>query len=1296
MKLNRPFKCALVIGLTGLVIIGLLLYLEYRSILVASDNQHIAVLRSNSGLYSLYGASILFIGIIFLIFSLLAYRILKNNQEANEALIVSEKRFRTIFEEAPLGIALMDAETGTIHDANPKYLEILGLKNDIFGKLNWMSVTYPDDLPESLAYKEKINSSNLKSFKLLKRYTGPEGKVVWCNLIVSTVETKEKTHPLYLCILEDITEQRKAEEKIKEGQDKYRSLVDNATEIIMTVDMEDTITFINHTGGGFTREQVIGSSAYNFVAPEYHALVKETHDFVKQNKTNRSYETVSHGMDGVSRWFLTNVGPILSGNEVVGITLFTKDITSRKQIEEALISSENELRKIFSVMEEVIFELDRDGTYLKIAPTNPALLYKSAEVLLNKNIKDVFPEAEALLYINKIEECLRENKTIKLEYNLTIFDNPIIFEASIFPLTDTTVLWVARDVTERNKNQVNFEDAQRLAKIGSWEMNLITYRLKWSKEMYTIFELDNTNSENLYEVYRSLCHPDELIEIEKLIQNAQERGEGFHYEHRIIFKDGRTKFLSCIGETVKDSSGKVICLKGTEQDITEMKKMQELLNAKEQNALLVRYAAQLPGAMYQFQVFPDGNFCFPFVSDGATELSGLTIDEIKQDALKVFSLVHEDDFSGLIASIQRSMNNLEYWTYEFRIIHPTKGMRWLRGNSKPEKLDDKSVLWHGYFNDTTDSKLAEEALRISKDRLEAVFNGSNDAIMLLTRKGFFDCNPKTLEMFGLTDRGQFISKTPSDLSPPLQPDGQSSLLKANKMIEEAFEQGFKRFEWIHQRQNGKVFPAEVLLSAFNYGSEQVLQATVHDITERKLAETKLKQSESLLSSILQTLPVAVFGKNIKEDFQFSIWNKKAEEIFGLKAEDCIGKTDYDFFPKADADWYRLKDIEASKMDSILDIPEEVVVGKNKRVIVHTKKTVVRDLQGEPHFLLGVSEDITEQKEVEEKIRKSEEKYRSVVENAADIIITTDNKSNIQFVNHAREGTSAEEVIGKSIYGFIAPEYHDLVKQKLKKIYETKKSQSYEIQGVSRDGSRAWYSTNAGPIFSEQEVVGVTLITRDITERILAEEKTRHSLKEKEILLKEVHHRVKNNLQIILSILNLQYANISDDKTLDLLRDVRSRIKAMSFIHELLYQANDFSSINFSEYISNITTNLIYSYTQKEIDLKLDVGNVFLDLDRAIPCGLIINELLTNALKYAFKEEEEGEVSISLKQTDGYIRLTVADNGKGFPAGIDYRNTESLGMQLVMTLVQQLRGEITLDNTKGAKYTIVFGNSGSLE
>ena len=231
-----------------------------------------------------------------------------------------------------------------------------------------------------------------------------------------------------------------------------------------------------------------------------------------------------------------------------------------------------------------------------------------------------------------------------------------------------------------------------------------------------------------------------------------------------------------------------------------------------------------------------------------------------------------------------------------------------------------------------------------------------------------------------------------------------------------------------------------------------------------------------------------------------------------------------------------------------------------------------------------------------------------------------------------------------------------------------------------------------PIYSnEGKIIEISGIAHDITIKTHSREKLKESLKEKEVLLKEVHHRVKNNLQVISSILNLQTSYVKDKKTLDILRESQNRIKTMSFIHESLYQSTDFSNIDFSQYIVSLSKNLVHSYGiyDELVELNLLVETVSLNLDLSIPCGLIINELVSNALKYAFSKNRKGEIKIELFEKKGNVNLIVQDNGLGLPKEINYKETASLGLQLVMTLVEQIDGVITLDNTKGAKYTIIF-------
>lgn len=1011
-------------------------------------------------LHNLFWTSVLLIVVVFIVFSFLLRKIVKNENLAKRALESSEKRFRTIFEEAPLAIALIDPLSGKVLDINPKYQEITGRKKEELHDFDLRSLTHPDDLQKCMDSMAFMNANKTKGFKLSKRQIQPDGSIVWEDLSIAVIEMDEKASPIAICMVEDVTERKKTE----------------------------------------------------------------------------------------------------------------------------------------------------------------------AEII---------------------------------------------------------------------KSQENFENAQKLAQIGSWEFNLNTYELTWSKELYRIFELENPFLNGLYEAYRNKFHPDDLIKLDNVVNNAIEKAEGYYFEHRIISNNGSIRYLACIGEVIINEEGKVIVLKGTCQDITTRKTMENKLKESEQNDLLLRHAAQVPGIIYQFRFFPDGTYCFPFISDGILDLCEMTVEEVMKDPPSAFKYVNKNDLDGLMASILVSNQTLENWAYEYRVELPTKGTRWLRGNSNPEQLPDGSTLWHGYFADITEQKLTEKKLDEQKMFYENILNSLPVEIVVFDKQHkYVFVNPAAIKNDDF--RSYIIGKDDFEYCEFRKRDKSIAQERRNKFLD--IKKYGKTLQWEDDivNEHGKTFSnLRGMLPLYNDKGELVqVLGFGFDITERKIAEKKLIENEALLASILETLPVAVFGKNIKNDYRFSIWNKKAEEIFGLKASDCIGKTDYDFFPKEEADWFRTKDIEASKMKEVLDIPEEVVESKYKRVIVHTQKTVVRDIKGDPLFLLGVSEDITERKKAEEKIKKSEEKYRSVVENAADTIITVDTENKIRFINHTQSGLTIEQVIGTNLYTYIPQEYQELVKQKLKRVYDSQKSQNYEILGKHSDGSTAWYSVNVGPLFLGDEVTGVTLIVRDISASKKAEEKIQQSLKEKEVLLKEVHHRVKNNLQIILSILNLQYATITDKNTRNLIRDIRSRIKAMSFIHELLYQTSDFSSINFSEYISTLTNNLIYSYSQNNsVNLKLDVGSIFLDLDQAIPCGLIVNEIITNSLKYAFtntlNEEFSPEISILLTQENECIQLVIADNGKGFPGSVDFRNTESLGMQLVVTLVQQLGGDISLDNSNGSKYIITF-------
>jgi PAS domain S-box-containing protein len=630
--------------------------------------------------------------------------------------------------------------------------------------------------------------------------------------------------------------------------------------------------------------------------------------------------------------------------------------------------------------------------------------------------------------------------------------------------------------------------------------------------------------------------------------------------------------------------------------------------------------------------------------------------------------------------------------YEKKYFHRDGSYHWYEINYIPVKNSEEEVInILMKFQDVTKRKEREQQLLdYQEERFKFAIEGSNDGIWdwnITNNKVYFSQRWKKMLDFEDDELKNEYVEWESRIHPDDKENVSSEISRAfsQKDYSYAVEHRLKckngEYKWILAR--GKVI-------SWENEKPSRMAGTHTDISQKKEMEVRIANNEKVLAGILETLPVILFAKDINNDFKFSLWNKQAEKIFGLKAEDCIGKNDYDFFSKEDADFFRKKDLETIQTKGILDIPEETVQTPTGKVLIHTLKTVVRDAEGRPLYLLGVSENISELKKMNEILKVSEEKYRSLVENSPITIITTDKNELIQFINFTGTGRPINEIIGHSIYELVSPEFHKLVQESHKSVFVSKKPVTYETERIEMDGSKKNYQTHAGPMLFGDEVIGLTIFTRDITNRIENEERIKKSLKEKEILLQEVHHRVKNNLQIISSILNLQTRSIKDARVHELINETRYRIMSMSFIHDLLYQTKDFTNIDFSKYIQNITSNIMNTYTMnKNIHLKLHTEPILLNLDNAIPCGLIVNELITNAFKYAFPDGRNGEIVLELKLVKDKIILSVADNGVGISKKVNYQTTESLGFQLINSLVSQIDAVLTYESDNGTKFTVSF-------
>ena len=320
----------------------------------------------------------------------------------------------------------------------------------------------------------------------------------------------------------------------------------------------------------------------------------------------------------------------------------------------------------------------------------------------------------------------------------------------------------------------------------------------------------------------------------------------------------------------------------------------------------------------------------------------------------------------------------------------------------------------------------------------------------------------------------------------------------------------------------------------------------------------------------------------------------------------------------------------------------------------------------------------------DELGRSERKYRDLFESASDIIYTVDSQGIITSVNKRMEQITKykkRELIGKPATKLIASLQDEMHEIKSQEILAGKSLKTVEVKIATKDGKERVGEMGMRPIREDGKIIGVQCIVHDITERKKAQEQIEESLREKELLLKEIHHRVKNNMQIISSLLSLQSNYFKDQNTLEAFKESRNRVRSMALVHEKLYQSHNLARVDFAEYVRAVTNSLYRSHgvDHSKIALKLDVETISFGIDVAIPCGLIINELVSNALRYAFPPSWKGKCQVEVKlhsMENNEFVLVVSDNGVGMPQDLNFRDTETLGLRLVTILAEeQLQGNI---------------------
>lgn len=790
---------------------------------------------------------------------------------------------------------------------------------------------------------------------------------------------------------------------------------------------------------------------------------------------------------------------------------------------------------------------------------------------------------------------------------------------------------------------------------------------------------------------------------EQFIKNLRERGYLSNYRIELQRKD--ESVIHCLENTYldKDEQQNEVIV-GTIIDITEQIRSEQALKESEQRFRLLSSVGHEGVVFFQNDRITDVNEQFAgfFDSRKREEFIGRKLSDFFAPA----------DMRRILHSIQISSNNHQ----EIRTQDKSGKSLILdvSGTSLSVGGKDQKVL---VISDITGRKKTELVLEQTALRFRNLLENSPYAVIILLDGRIRYLNPSALDLLSVDFEDELFN---TDFLSFVADDFRASLAADLNQIRNGAEVDYQELQL--KGKNGKLVDVGLKATLTIYENKPAVQLSVNSISERlqlvqeqmririieeintvlkkeieehKETQRKLEEqktyNENLINSSLDMIIASDKDGIVQEA------NSAALSHFGYTMEELKGKPSSMLYYRPET----FNDVQEKLIRTGGFFGEVLNVRKNGEVFTALlSASLIRDKEGNVIGPMGVSRDITDYKANERKALEQKARLESIFNSTENMMMWTMDRDfkitslNSNFTHWAHAELNEKVKTGSVITRLFQKHLNEDIYQGQMDGFEwafNGRPQQFEIPLKNRFGQTMWIQAFLNPVTIGDSAEEVSCIVYDTTEKKEIERRIRDSLKEKEVLLQEVHHRVKNNLQVISSILNLQSGYVTDERTLAILQESQLRIKSMSFIHETLYRTSDFSSINFSEYIRTLTSNLIQSYRLQntEVVFEPDIDEVFINIDQAIPCGLMVNELVSNALKYAYSGRSKGKLKVSLKEKGSTVRLTIADNGVGLPASFQYEKTDSLGIQLVYTLIEQLDGKVEVKSGKGTEFLITF-------
>jgi len=767
---------------------------------------------------------------------------------------------------------------------------------------------------------------------------------------------------------------------------------------------------------------------------------------------------------------------------------------ARKQIEDKLKSESDLIHSILETANSLIVCLDKKARIVIFNDECERVTGYKREEVVGKSWPDIFLQEDHHHHsIENFADWVKQHpkdtyegplKTRAGTIRTISWSNSAVLSRNSDELT---AIAIGHDITERKQAEKALRKSERryglataAARVGVWEWDLKTEEFYLDPNIKAILGYQDNEIPNDLDIWTSYVHPDDR---QSVMEAAQAHLEGhtpeYVFEHRMLHKDGSIRWIFVRGKAIRDADGTVLRMVGTDTDITERKIVENALRESEKR--FRELTDLLPQTIYEMNM--EGKITFS--NRQGFELTGYTQDDIDK-GVNVHQLFAPEDRDRLKTDIQKRLKGEELGNHKYTLLRKDGLTLPILAYSDAIIRDEKPVGLRGIVIDITEREQAEKERQANEEMICAVLDATTETIYLIDNKlNILSANKTASQRLGISQdnlAGLNFRDIPHEIM-------FESVLKFRlEQMEKVIKYGKTvRFE---DERKGRIYDNNIYPIFDSRGEVIRVAIFARDITERKRAEEALRDSEIKYRTLFKNAVDAIFLEN--ENEEIIDVNRQACRLVGYSRDELLTMKTTDLETPEISALPKLPIY--TNPDTNIDAPVEKIVKHRDGSLIPTEFTITSFKAGEQTLFLSILREISDRKKAEKSLRESEEKWRSLVENAPDNILTVERNGIILFVNRANQGRTRDEVIGKSIYSLVPSEYHDNVRNSIDKVFQTGEPDSYEVKSQDTFGAK-WYLNQVGPIKHDDEVNSVIIISTDITARRQTEarEKARFQL-----------------------------------------------------------------------------------------------------------------------------------------------------------------------------------------------------------